>query len=70
MVSVEISGSARVFKGRFELHIDRRAASRGRTHDECARKLLALIAEKRAEMNAELDWAAADVMARMHKGGQ
>ena len=70
MVKARISEFAGVFEGTLDLRTERLAVCGARERDDCARKLLAAIAEKRAEMNAELDWAAADVMARMHKGEQ
>lgn len=70
MVKARISEYAGVFDGAFALRIDRLVFCGAKNHDECARKLLALITEKRAEMNAEFDKAAAEVVAKMQDGGR
>ena len=70
MVKAEISEYAGVFEGSFALRVDRFMVCGAMEHDECARELLALITEKRAEMNAEFDKAAAEVVAKMQDGGR
>lgn len=70
MVKARISEFAGVFEGTLDLRTDRLVVCGAKNHDECARKLLAAITEKRAEMCAEFDKAAAEVVAKMHEGGQ
>lgn len=70
MVKVGFRERAGFFDGALALGADHFAMCGDRSHDECARKLLALITEKRAEMNAEFDKAAAEVVAKMQEGGR
>ena len=70
MVKARISEFAGVFEGTLDLRTDRLAVCGARERDDCARKLLAAITEKRAEMNAEFDKAAAEVVAKMQEGGR
>lgn len=70
MVKARISEFAGVFEGTLDLRTDRLVVCCARKHDDCARKLLAAITEKRAEMCAEFDKAAAEVVAKMQDGGQ
>ena len=57
-------------EGILDVRFERFAVCGGRTAGRCALKLLAAIAERRAEMNAEFDKAAAEVVAKMQEGGQ